>query len=83
MQSDITSFFRSCDVCQKTVAKGSVFRETLGDMPLIDTSFRRAVVGLIGPISPADGKDHKYVFTVVDYAIDNLNLYLLQARMLG
>ena len=41
MQDDITSFCRSCDVCQKTTAKGFVPRVPLGDMPLIDMPFRR------------------------------------------
>ena len=31
---DVISFCRSCDVCQKTVARGSVPRAPLGDMPL-------------------------------------------------
>ena len=42
MQSDITSFCKSCDVCQKTTAKGSVPRVPLGDMPLIDMPFRES-----------------------------------------
>ena len=46
MQGDITSFCRSCDVCQKTTAKGSVPRVSLGDMPLIDMPFRRIAVDL-------------------------------------
>ena len=52
MQGDITSFCRSCDVCQKTTAKGSVPRVPLGDMSLIDMPFRRVAVDLVGPISP-------------------------------
>ena len=44
MQGDITSFFRSCDVCQKTTAKGCVPRVPLGNMPLIDMPFRRIAV---------------------------------------
>ena len=63
MQSDITSFCRSCDVCQKTTAKGSVPRLPLGDMP-----FRRVAVDLVGPISPASEKGHRYILTLVDYA---------------
>ena len=62
MQSDVISFCRSCDVCQKTTAKGSVSCVPLGDMP-----FRRVTVDLVGPISPASEKEHQYM-TLGDYA---------------
>ena len=67
MQGDITSFCRSCDVCQKTTAKGSVPRVPLGDMPLIDMPFRRVAVDLVGPVSPPSEKGHQYILTLVDY----------------
>ena len=51
-QGDVTSFCRSCDIFQKTTAKGSVPRVPLGDMSLIDMPFRRVAVDLVGPISP-------------------------------
>ena len=57
MQGDITSFCKSCDVCQKTTAKGSVPCVSLGDMPLIDMPFRRVAVDLVGPILPPSEKD--------------------------
>ena len=53
MQSDVTSFCRSCDVCQKTTAKGSAPRVPLGDMP-----FWRVAVDLVGPILPACENGH-------------------------
>ena len=68
MQGDITSFCRSCDVCQKTTAKGSVPRVPLGDMPLINMPFKRVTVDLVGPISPPSEKGHRYILTLVDYA---------------
>ena len=62
MQGDVTSFCRSCDVCQKTTAKGSAFRVPLGDMPS-----RRVAVDLVGPISPPSEKV-PYILTSVDHA---------------
>ena len=50
MQGDVTSFCRSCDVCQKTTrrhAKGFVPRVPLGDMPLIDMPFRRVAGDMV------------------------------------
>ena len=68
LHEDVTSFCRSCDVCQKTVARGSVPRAPLGDMPLIDQLFKRVAIDLVEPIAPANDKEHRYILTLVDYA---------------
>ena len=68
LHEDVTSFCRSCDVCQKTVARGSEPRAPLGDMPLIDQPFKRVAIYLVGPIAPASDKGHRYILTLVDYA---------------
>ena len=68
LHDDVTSFCRSCDVCQKTVPKGSVPRALFGDMPSIDQSFKKVAIGLMGPIAPAIDKKHRYILTLVDYA---------------
>ena len=44
LHEDVTSFCRSCDVCQKTFARSSVPRAPLEDMPLIDPAFKRVAV---------------------------------------
>ena len=59
MLNDINEFFRSCDVFQKTVDKGTVARAPLGEMPLIDTPFKRVAVDLVGPRTPASEKGHR------------------------
>ena len=56
LHEDVTSFCRSCDVYQMTVARGSVPRAPLGDMPLIDQLFKRVAIDLVGPIAPACDK---------------------------
>ena len=43
-------------------------RARLGDMPLIDQSFKRVAIDLVGPIAPASDKGHRYILTLVDYA---------------
>ena len=68
MHRDVTSFCRSCDVCQRTVTMGAVPRAPLGEMPLIDLPFKRVAIGLVGPITPASNKGHRYILTLVDYA---------------
>ena len=68
MHRDVTSFCRSCDVCQKTVARGTVPRAPLGEMSLIDLPFKRVAINLVGPITPASDKGHRYILTLVDYA---------------
>ena len=37
-------------------------------MPLIDTPFKRVAVDLVGPITPACERGHRYILTLVDYA---------------
>ena len=61
LHEDVTSFCRSCDVCQKTVARGSVPRAPLGDMPLIDQPFKKMAIDLVRPIAPASDKGHRYI----------------------
>ena len=68
MHRDVTSFCRSCDVWQKTVAKGTVPCAPLGEMPLINLPFKRVAIDLVGPITPASDKGHRYILTLVDYA---------------
>ena len=67
LHEDVTSFCRSC-VVQKTVARGSVPRAFLGDMPLIDQPFKRVTIDLLGPIAPASDKGHRHILILVDYA---------------
>ena len=68
IQSAITRFCKSCDVCQKTVNKGSVPKVPLQEMPLIDTSFKRVAIDLVGPIRPPGEEGHRYILTLVDFA---------------
>ena len=53
MHQDVTSFCRSCDVCQKTVTKRSNPHAPWGEMPLVDLPFKRVAIDLVGPITPA------------------------------
>ena len=41
-------FWRSCDVCQRTVNKGNVKKVPLGSMPLIHKPFKRVAVDIVG-----------------------------------
>lgn len=68
VQEDIRRYVRSCDACQRTLPKGKVGKVPLGRMPLIDTPFERVAVDIIGPITPASAKGHRYILTLVDFA---------------
>ena len=68
IQGDVTRFCKSCDVCQKTVEKGSVPKVPLQKMPLIEKPFQRVTIDLVGPISPPSEDGHRYIPTLVDYA---------------
>lgn len=68
IQGDVTRFCKSCDVCQKTVNKGSVPKVPLEKMPLIDKPFKRVAIDLVGPIGPPSEDGHRYILTLVDFA---------------
>ena len=44
MKCDIKRFCQSCDICQRTIAKGRNTRAPLGSMPVIDTPFQRVAI---------------------------------------
>ena len=68
IQGDISRHCKSCDICQKTVNKGSVLMVPLEKMSLIDMPFKRIAIDLIGPISPPSEEGYRYILTLVDYA---------------
>ena len=68
IQGDVTRFCKSCDVCQKTISKGSVPKVPLEKMPLIDKPFKRVAIDLVGPISPPSEEGHRYILTLVDFS---------------
>ena len=68
LRQDVIRFCRSCDVCQRTIKRGSVKKVPLGSMPLIDTPFKRVAVDIVGPIAPPSEAGHWYILTLVDYA---------------
>ena len=68
IHQDVVSFFRSYDVCQKTVSKVRVAKVPLGKIKLMDLLFKRVAVDLIDLLMPASDKGHRYVLTLVDYA---------------
>ncbi|GFO02544.1 gypsy retrotransposon integrase-like protein 1 [Plakobranchus ocellatus] len=68
VDGDVTKYCRSCDVCQRTVKKGTVPRVPLEKVPLIDTPFKRVAIDLVGPINPPSEAGHRFILTLVDYA---------------
>ncbi|GFO24248.1 Zinc finger protein [Plakobranchus ocellatus] len=52
VDGDVTRYCRSCDVCQRTVKKGTVPRVPLEKVPLIDTPFKRVAIDLLKPRKP-------------------------------
>ena len=65
---DITRYVQSCDICQRTFPKGRVQKIPLGEMPIIDTPFKRVAVDIVGPIEPRTSQGNKYILTMVDFA---------------
>ena len=68
VHGDVERYCHSCDVCQRTVAKGKVPKVPLSKMPLIELPFKRVAVDLVGPIAPMTDRGNRYILTMVDYA---------------
>ena len=68
VHGDVTRYCRSCDICQRTIAKGRNTKVPLNKMPLIERPFQRVAVDLIGPIAPMTERNNRYILTMVDYA---------------
>ncbi|GFN92538.1 gypsy retrotransposon integrase-like protein 1 [Plakobranchus ocellatus] len=67
VDGNVTRYCRSCGVCQQTVKKGTVPRVPLEKVPLIHTPFKR--VAIVGPINPPSEAGHRFILTLVDYAM--------------
>ena len=65
---EIKEYCRSCAICQKTFPKGRVAPAPLQEQPLIDVPFSRVAIDLVGPITPASGRGHRWILTLVDIA---------------
>jgi len=68
MTGDVNRYCKSCDICQRTVVKGRTPKVSLGNVPLIDTPFKRIAVDIVGPIFPVSDRGNRYLLTLVDYA---------------
>ena len=66
IQSQVKRYVLSCDVCQRTVYKGSVPKASLGSLPLYSIPFQHVCVDLIGPIIPCSDRNHQYIITLID-----------------
>ncbi|XP_076032751.1 uncharacterized protein LOC143020322 isoform X3 [Oratosquilla oratoria] len=68
MGTDIRTFCRSCDKCQRFSAKGRVPPVPLQPMPIVTEPFARVAIDLVGPLSPASSDGHRYILTLIDFA---------------
>ena len=64
--AEITRFCKSCHSCQKFGPKAK--KVPLVKMPIISEPFSRIAIDIVGPITPASDRGHKYIFTVIDLA---------------
>lgn len=67
-EAQIKRYCKSCHICQKTSAKGSVKRVRMKNIPVISKPFSRVAIGLVGPITPSSERGYKYILTLIDYA---------------
>ena len=68
MTIDVYRYCRSCDRCQKNVAKGRVKAAPLVKMSIFTVPFERVAVDIVGPLKPVSSEGHQYILTLIDYA---------------
>ena len=68
VSGDISRYCRSCDVCQRTSARGRTRKVEMAQMPIISTPFERVAVDLVGPLKPPSKAGHRFILTLIDYA---------------
>ena len=68
IMGDIRRYCQSCDICQRTVDKGSVRRAPVQSVPWVHIPFDKVAIDLIGPLHPVTNRGKRYILTVVDYA---------------
>ena len=67
MYRDVKAYVKSCDSCQRTIAKGKVPNVPLEYMPRITEPFKRVAIDLAGPFHVSDAWN-SYILSVVDVA---------------
>ena len=60
VRREVTQFCKSCDICQHTDKRGVCGRAPLQNMPIIDVSFKRVAVDLVGQMSPPSESGSRY-----------------------
>ena len=65
---DIRRYCQSCDICQRTVDKGSVRKSPVQSVSWVHIPFDKVAIDLIGPLHPVTNRGKRYILTVVDYA---------------
>ena len=64
---DVSRYYQSCDICQRTIPKGRCGKTPLVAMPIIGEPFARVAIDLVGPL-PMSGRKHRWILTLVDCA---------------
>ena len=65
---DIRRFCQSCDICQRTINKGSVRKAPVQSVPWVHIPFDKVASDLIGPLYYVTNRGKRYILTVVYYA---------------
>uniref|UniRef100_A0A669D934 Gypsy retrotransposon integrase-like protein 1 n=1 Tax=Oreochromis niloticus TaxID=8128 RepID=A0A669D934_ORENI len=65
--SDTVQYCKACPQCQLTAPGRKADRPPLISMPIIDTTFSRIAMDVVGPLEQSKA-GHKYILVVCDYA---------------
>ena len=64
---DVKRFCASCDICQRTIPRGTVRKAPLQRVPVVKVPFEKVAIDLIGPLKPVSDRGHRWIVTLVDF----------------
>ena len=61
---DVKRYCASCDICQRTIPRGTVSKVPVERIPVVKVPFEKVAIDLIGPLN----RGHRWILTLVDFA---------------
>ena len=65
---DVKRYCASCDICQRTIPRGTVSKVPVQRIPVVKVPFEKVAIDLIGPLKPVSDRGHRWILTLVDFA---------------
>ncbi|CAM4693719.1 unnamed protein product [Lepidochelys olivacea] len=68
MGKDVSTYVRSCEVCQRVGKPQDQVKASLQPLPIIEVPFQRIAVDILGPFPKKTPRGKQYILTFMDFA---------------